>query len=301
MLYYHPIYSALALPKKHRFPISKYHTLYQRLNTSKFAQHIEQPEQKITRDALLLCHDSNYVDAFLAGTLSDKAIKRMGFPWSEQLVERTLISLGGSLAAAEFALQHGVGANLSGGYHHAHREFGSGFCIFNDWAVVAATLVAQQRAEKVLIFDCDVHQGDGTATLVSDRDDIITCSIHCESNFPRVKPHSDLDFALPVGTEDKQYLETVQEAITLATRIHQPDIILYNAGADIYRGDELGHFNISLEGVYKRDSIIIEHALTHHIPLAIALGGGYQRDIDHLIDVHQQTFLALLDNPAIMI
>ncbi|MDW7547750.1 histone deacetylase [Pseudoalteromonas sp. McH1-7] len=301
MLYYHPIYSALALPKHHRFPISKYQKLYQRLNNNKFAEHIKQPEQKITRDALLLCHDSGYVDAFLAGTLSDKAIKRMGFPWSRQLVERTLISLGGSLAAAEYALTHGIAANLSGGYHHAHREFGSGFCIFNDWVVVAATLIAQHQAEKVLIFDCDVHQGDGTAALAKGRDDIVTCSIHCESNFPRIKPNSDLDFALPVGTEDKQYLETVQEAITLATRIHQPDIILYNAGADIYQGDELGHFNISLEGVYTRDSIVIDCAVTQNIPLAIALGGGYQRNIDQLIDVHQQTFLALLGNPAIMI
>ncbi len=301
MLYYHPIYSELNLPEKHRFPISKYKKLYQRINASKFAKFIKEPEQKITADALQLCHDSNYVDAFLNGTLSEKAIKKMGFPWSEQLVERTLISLGGGLAAAKYALEYGFGANLSGGYHHAHRDFGSGFCIFNDWAVVAATLIAHQRVERVLIFDCDVHQGDGTATIAADRDDIITCSIHCESNFPRVKPQSDLDFALPVNTQDAQYVATVREALQLAVRLYQPDIILYNAGADVYQGDELGHFSVSKQGVRARDSIIFEYAHHLNIPLAFALGGGYQRDVDRLVDIHQQTFLALFDNPAIMI
>lgn len=301
MIYYHHSYSQLDLPAHHRFPISKYQQLHARLQQGPLAQYLSTPSQAATREMLLGCHHPEYVDAFLQGTLSDKAIKKMGFPWSQTLVSRTITSVGASIEAAKFALQHGVAANLSGGYHHAHPDFGSGFCIFNDWAVAAAHLINQELAEKVVIFDCDVHQGDGTATCTALRDNIVSCSVHCESNFPRVKPASDYDFALPQGCQDERYLETISDALQLIIRLHQPDIILYNAGADIYQGDELGQLNVSKSGVKARDSLVMQLAAQHNTPLAIALGGGYQRNVEHLVDIHEQTFLALFDNLAIMI
>ena len=219
----------------------------------------------------------------------------MGFPYSNELVERTLLSVGASIQSSEHALKHGFSANLSGGYHHAYSDYGSGFCIFNDLAIAAAHLINTEQADTVLIFDCDVHQGDGTAQITQNHNQIITCSIHCEQNFPRNKQESTYDFVLPAKTTDAEYLATLRQALDFFVRIHNPDIILYNAGADIYIKDELGLFNISLNGVYERDLFVINFCKQHQIPLMCALGGGYQRNLSSLINVHKQLFKAAID------
>ena len=294
-LYYHPLYSDLILPERHRFPIQKYKLLKTEIeNLGVSAIHFKDPK-KATASQLALCHSQRYIDDFLNGTLSDKAIKKMGFPYSQQLVERTLLSIGGSIQAAEAAFSHDLTFNLSGGYHHAYSDFGSGFCIFNDLAIAAAHLINTEQADTVLIFDCDVHQGDGTAQITQNYNQIITCSIHCEQNFPRNKQESTYDFALPAKTADGEYLATLRQALDFCVRIHNPDIILYNAGADIYTKDELGLFNISLNGVYERDLFVLNFCKQHQIPLMCALGGGYQRNLSSLINVHKQLFKAAID------
>ncbi|NMP81137.1 histone deacetylase [Pseudoalteromonas arctica] len=294
-LYYHPLYSDLILAERHRFPIQKYKLLKTEIeNLSVSAIHFQEPI-KATKSQLSLCHSQRYIDDFLNGTLGDKAIKKMGFPYSQQLVERTLLSIGGSIQAAEAAFSHDLTFNLSGGYHHSHSDFGSGFCIFNDLAIAAAHLINTEQADTVLIFDCDVHQGDGTAQITQNHNQIITCSIHCEQNFPRNKQESTYDFALPAKTADDEYLATLKQALDFCVRIHNPDIILYNAGVDIYTKDELGLFNISLNGVYERDLFVLNFCKQHQIPLMCALGGGYQRNLSSLINVHKQLFKAAID------
>ncbi|CAM4309763.1 histone deacetylase family protein [Pseudoalteromonas byunsanensis] len=300
MLFYHPSYSALSLPPRHRFPISKYAMLKNQLSDLSLHSKLVSPN-KAPLESLFLCHDRDYVLNFINGTLSQNAIKKMGFPWSKKLVERTLFSVGASIAAAKYALENGIAANLSGGYHHAHKDFAAGFCIINDFAVAACHIIELELAETIVIFDCDVHQGDGTASILSERSDIVTCSIHCEKNFPRIKAQSDYDFPLSTNTDDDTYLDTVHQALSLVCRLHKPDLILYNAGADIHKRDELGLFNISLGGVLARDKLVLEYCRAHDIPIAAAMGGGYQKNIAQLVDVHKQFFIALLANPAIMI
>ncbi|MBQ4858701.1 histone deacetylase [Pseudoalteromonas sp. MMG007] len=294
-LFYHPLYSALTLPERHRFPIQKYQLLKAEIeDLGLTANHFTSPI-KATLAQLLLSHNQAYINDFLNGSLSNKAIKKMGFPYSNQLVERTLLSVGASIQGSEHALKHGFSANLSGGYHHAYSDYGSGFCIFNDLAIAAAHLINTNQADTVLIFDCDVHQGDGTAQITRNKNNIITCSIHCEQNFPRIKQQSDYDFAIPANTTDADYLSTLKQALEFCDRIHNPDIILYNAGADIYQKDELGLFNVSLEGVYNRDYYILNYCKMNDISLMCALGGGYQRNVNSLVNVHKQLFKAAVD------
>ncbi len=293
--FYHPLYSALTLPERHRFPIQKYQLLKAEIeDLGLTANHFTSPI-KATPAQLSLCHNQAYINDVLNGSLNNKAIKKMGFPYSEQLVERTLLSVGASIQGSEHALKHGFSANLSGGYHHAYSDYGSGFCIFNDLAIAAAHLINTDQADTILIFDCDVHQGDGTAQITQNQSNIITCSIHCEQNFPRLKQQSDYDFAMPANTTDADYLTTLKQALEFCVRIHNPDIILYNAGADIYQKDELGLFNVSLEGVYNRDYYILNYCKMNNIPLMCALGGGYQRNVNSLINVHKQLFKAAVD------
>ncbi|BED88682.1 histone deacetylase [Pseudoalteromonas sp. MM1] len=294
-LFYHPLYSALTLPERHRFPIQKYQMLKAEIERLGFGTTQFNTPTKATPEQLALCHSQEYINDFLNATLSNKAIKKMGFPYSRELVERTLLSVGASIQGSEYALKHGFCANLSGGYHHAYSDYGSGFCIFNDLAVAGAHLINTNQVDTVLIFDCDVHQGDGTAQITQHNNAIITCSIHCEQNFPRLKQQSDYDFALPANTSDSEYLTTLKQALEFCVRIHNPDIILYNAGADIYEKDELGLFNVSLEGVYNRDFYILNYCKNNNIPLMCALGGGYQRNVESLINVHKQLFKAAID------
>ncbi|MGL5812568.1 MAG: histone deacetylase family protein [Aeromonas sp.] len=286
-IFHHHSYSALTLPERHRFPLAKYQALYQMLSEQGYPLTLASPA---SRAQLMRVHDATYVDAALAGTLERDAIRRLGFPWSPLLIERTLHSVGATLAASRHALAEGCGLQLSGGYHHAHRGFGSGFCLFNDLVIAAQTCLDEGRCEQVLIVDLDVHQGDGSAALCADRRDIITLSLHGERNFPFHKPASHLDFPLPGGMQDDAYLTTLEQALTLALRLYQPDLILYQAGVDVHHADELGFLSLSDAGVRQRDAMVFDCARQHGLAIAAVPGGGYRRDWQTLIPLHLSLF-----------
>ena len=200
--------------------------------------------------------------------------------------------MGGTILAGVLSLERGRAINLTGGYHHAFYDYGAGFCIVNDLYLSALNLIQNHGVERVLIFDCDVHQGDGTASLASGRDDIFTVSIHGEKNFPFRKQQSDLDVALPQGAGDDVYLSAVEAALEQALSAFRPDAVIYDAGADVHADDDLGHFELSTQGVYQRDHLVLGRCAALDLPVSAVIGGGYQRDMAALSDVHLQLFRA---------
>jgi len=291
-LIYHECYSDLVLPERHRYPIGKYRALYQRLLAAGVPANTfitDSPPATVAQ--LALVHQTDYIDTLLSGQIDAKAMRRIGFPWSEFLVNRSLQSVGGTIATAQLALQHGCALHLSGGYHHAFAAEGAGFCLFNDLAV-AAKVMQQQGVGRTLIFDCDVHQGDGTALLFADDSNIITASLHGEKNFPARKQQSDWDIGLPNHCTDTLYLEAVEQSLDYLLRLYQPDLVLYDAGVDIHQQDDLGLLNISTTGVRQRDELVLSRCQQAGIPVAAVIGGGYQRDLTALTDVHLQLFQA---------
>jgi len=235
---------------------------------------------------LQLAHCGEYITRFTNNTLDKQAARRLGLPWSEGLVTRSWISPNGSLLTAQLALRHGIACHLAGGTHHAHRDFGSGFCVFNDLAVAAKALLAQGRVKRLLIFDCDVHQGDGTATILADEPAAFTCSVHGAKNFPARKARSDLDVEVASNCEDDQYLSTVTDTLETALAIARPELVLYDAGVDIYAGDPLGLLKVSENGIRQRDRMVIERCRSAGIPVATVIGGGYDDDRQALARRH---------------
>lgn len=286
-IFYHPLYSSLTLPERHRFPLAKYQGLFERLQVQGYPLD-EAPAA--TREQICRIHDADYVAAALSGQLEERAIRKIGFPWSPMLMERTLRSVGATVAASRYALEQGCGLQISGGYHHAHRDHGSGFCLFNDLVIAAQACLDEGRCEQVLIVDLDVHQGDGSAALCAGRRDIITLSLHGEHNFPHHKAASHLDFPLPSGMTDDAYLTTLQQALSLALRLYSPDLILYQAGVDVHHADELGYLSLSDAGVRLRDAMVFDYAIKHGLPIAAVPGGGYRRDWQQLIPLHMSLF-----------
>lgn len=290
-LLYHPCYSELPLPPQHRYPIGKYRALYQALLQAGVPASCFTAAAPATEQQLALVHQPSYIDALKHGSIDAKAMRRIGFPWSPQLYQRSLQSVGGTIKTAELAMSQGLALHLSGGYHHAFAGEGSGFCLFNDLAV-AARVLQQQGVDKILIFDCDVHQGDGTATIFQHDHHIITASLHGDKNFPARKQQSDWDVALANATDDQSYLEAVQQSLDYLLDLHQPDVVLYDAGVDIHKNDDLGLLHISTAGVAARDSYVINRCRDRNIALAAVIGGGYQRDLSALTTIHLQLFKA---------
>lgn len=277
-LVYHPSYS-FPFPGRHRFPMEKFRLLHERLRDSGVAGAANLHRPGRARPALLsLAHCPEYLDRFLGNRLGEREAKRMGLPWSEGLARRTCIAPMGTLLTARLALKHGIACHLAGGTHHAHYDFGSGFCILNDLAITARALRAGGLVERVLIFDCDVHQGDGTAAILAGDPELFTCSIHCEKNFPTRKSRSDLDVGLPVGLEDDDYLAVVEETLADLLRQLQPDLVLYDAGVDVYAGDPLGRLAVSLTGLAERERRVLTLCREHGVPVATVIGGGYDDD-----------------------
>jgi len=293
-LIFDPIYSRLDLPANHRFPIQKYQGLFDRLIESgvPLSRFVRPKALTIEQVGSALCPD--YVKQFVTGTLDATAVRRIGFPWSEKLVQRTFTAVAGTVLAGGLSLTHGRALNLTGGYHHAFYGHGSGFCIFNDLYLSALNLLARPGIGRVLIFDCDVHQGDGTAQLAQGSGNIFTVSIHGEKNFPFHKQQSDIDVALPRGVSDDAYLQCVDQTLAGAIARFKPDVLIYDAGVDIHINDDLGHFDISSEGVLARDRLVFEHCDKAGLPVSAVIGGGYQRDISALVDVHFCLFRAAL-------
>lgn len=293
-LIYHPIYSQLPLPEGHRYPINKYRLLYQaveakRAEFSNWHQAFELFEpQPVSIEQVKHVHSAEYVDLLTSGKLAAPKMRRIGFPWSEQLIERTLCSAGGTSLSAEMAIEHGIAIHLSGGYHHAHHDFGSGFCLFNDLVLAAKHALSFEHIETVLIVDSDVHHGDGTATLCQNEPDIATLSFHCDKNFPARKPSSDFDVPLSRETEDAEFLASFEQVTQMALMHYQPDLIIYDAGVDIHIDDELGYLNVSTDGIYQRDCWMLEMAKSHDIPIACVVGGGYRSQHQDLVPIHMQ-------------
>jgi acetoin utilization deacetylase AcuC-like enzyme len=291
-LVFHPIYSQLCLPLKHRFPIEKYQGIRNRLAELSVPDSAFFVPSPMTEKQLCQVFNPRYVKQLISGELDPKAMRRIGFPWSEQLIQRSLTAVGGTVLTAKLALEHGKALNLTGGYHHAFANYGSGFCLFNDLYLAALSMLLTKGIDKVLIFDCDVHQGDGTAKLAANNSQVYTVSIHGEKNFPVRKQVSDLDFNIIKGTKDSEYLDTVDQAFALAINTFDPDAVIYDAGVDVHIDDDLGHLNISTQGVYQRDKLVFDACTQKGLPIAAVIGGGYQRNIDALVEVHLQLYRA---------
>lgn len=274
----HPSYS-FDFPSKHRFPMAKFGLLRDYLveqGIATPANLIRPGEARV--EVLEQAHCPQYLERFVSGAMSAAEIRRMGLPWSKALVKRTLISPNGTFLTAQLALKTGLACHLAGGTHHAHYDFASGYCILNDLAITAKCLLEQGKVNSVLIFDCDVHQGDGTATILANEPRAFTCSIHCEKNFPQRKAKSDLDVNVPKGASDDEYLNIVQTTLDDVLARVSPDLVIYDAGVDVYSEDPLGLLKVSLEGLRVRDRLVLETLRSAQIPVATVIGGGY--DID---------------------
>ncbi len=287
-LIFHDDYSP-SLPPGHRFPMEKFRLLRDHLVASGLTtdQALLRPEP-CPRELLALAHDRTYVERYCSGDMSREELRRLGLPWSPQLAQRTVRAVGGSLLAADMALRHGLACHLAGGTHHAHHDHASGFCIFNDLAVIALSLLESGRVGRVLIFDCDVHQGDGTARILEQVPDAVTVSLHCEKNFPVRKARSDWDIGLAPGLGDADYLKVVDDTLNYLLPLYQPDLVIYDAGVDVHRDDALGLLNLSDDGLAMRDSAVIEHCLGRDIPVVGVIGGGYDKDRALLARRHAQ-------------
>ncbi|MFY0614239.1 MAG: histone deacetylase [Hyphomicrobiaceae bacterium] len=288
--FFYPDTPELPLPDKHRFPISKYRLLRERVIAENLLGGAELvPSPPVSVEHLLQAHSADYIESILNGTLSPKAQRRIGLPWSSTLARRSRATVGGSLAAARQALTSGVSGQLAGGTHHAHRDFGSGYCVFNDLAVAALTLLAERAVDRVAILDLDVHQGDGNAAILRDNPDVFVASLHGEKNFPFRKVASDLDIALPDGLEDAAYLTAVAEACE-AVAAFQPDLLLYLAGVDPLDVDSLGRLAVSADGLSRRDAHVMQHCKASGLPVAIVAGGGYAKPISATVDAYAETW-----------
>ncbi len=285
-LVYHPDYVA-PLPMGHRFPMAKFRKLYEQLLSDRVATlHQFHAPDIASFEQLATVHCPTYIDAYCNGTLDPNLQRRIGLPWSKALVRRTCVAVGGTLLTAQLALEHGLACNTAGGTHHAFPSYGSGFCIFNDLAIAAKVLLAQERIQKVLILDLDVHQGDGTAWIFRDDPQVFTFSMHCGVNFPSTKQQSDLDVPLPVGMEDDAYLQTLAAYLPDLLSQVRPDLILYDAGVDPHIGDRLGKLALTDSGLYRREMQVLSTCISQGYPVACVIGGGYCDDLDHLVYRH---------------
>ncbi|ASC71863.1 Acetoin utilization protein AcuC [Halomicronema hongdechloris C2206] len=235
---------------------------------------------------LTLVHGVGYVTAYCQGHLEAKAQRRIGLPWSPDLVQRTCAVVGGTILTAKLALRHGLACNTAGGTHHAFPDYGTGFCIFNDLAVAARVLLQQALVQQVLIIDLDVHQGDGTAWIFNQDPRVFTFSMHCAVNFPGTKQLSDLDVPLPAGMQDDAYLKTLMDYLPSLLQQVNPDLVLYDAGVDTHQADRLGKLAMSDAGIYRRDHCVLKTCARAGYPVACVIGGGYGDDMEALIWRH---------------
>ncbi len=280
----------LPLPADHRFPMSKYTLLRERILQSGL---IEPADLWIphaaTDEELLRAHCPEYLRRVTTGRLSPAEIRRIGFPWSPELVERSRRSSGATIEACRAALADGLAVNLAGGTHHAFRDCGEGFCVFNDSVIAARAMQAENRVEKVLIIDCDVHQGNGTARILRDDPSIFTFSIHGAKNFPLRKEHSDLDIAVPAKANDLTYLSALEAGLTQILSRTTADLAIYLAGADPFQEDRFGTLSVSKQGLAKRDQMVFDFCRKVDLPVVTTMAGGYAPEVTDIVDIHFQT------------
>ena len=260
-------------------------------NTGLLTKFIKYFPKPASESQLKIVHDPLYIRSVMTGVINKEQQLKWGLPWSARLRDRSFISPNGTLLAAQLALQTGIACHAAGGTHHAHKNFGAGFCIFNDLAFTARALVQMGLAKTVLILDCDVHQGDGTATILKCDKNIFTCSIHCKKNYPTKKANSDLDYSIEEGCGDEQYLAILHDCLKKLERIKvQPDLLLYDAGVDVHINDKLGFLKISSDGIEERDKMVLSHYREKQIPIATVIGGGYEGASRDLANRHSLIF-----------
>jgi acetoin utilization deacetylase AcuC-like enzyme len=283
----------LPLPPGHRFPMEKYSRLRDLVSAQENIELVEAPSATDTQ--ILYAHDPSYLIKVIEGRLSPQEQREIGFPWSAQMVERSRRSAGATVAAAKTALKEGIATNLAGGTHHAYRDTGSGFCVFNDSAIAARALQKEVSPSlKIAVIDLDVHQGNGTASILQNDDSIFTLSIHGENNFPFKKEISNLDLGLPDGCNDEIYLQCLAECLSQLDDQFQANCIIFLAGADPHEGDRLGRLLISKEGMRLRDEMVFQYALDRQLPIAFSMAGGYGKEIESTVDIHFQTIKTAL-------
>jgi acetoin utilization deacetylase AcuC-like enzyme len=283
----------LPLPAHHRFPMSKYRLLRERLSSSNaFSPHEFHVPPAASFAELTRAHAPDYVLRMERGEVSAQEMRVIGFPWSPEMVERSKRSSGATLQACRAALREGAAANLAGGTHHAFYDRGEGYCVFNDAAVSARTLIAENLAKKILIIDCDVHQGNGTAAILANDAATFTFSIHGANNFPFTKEASDLDIELDDGCTDDAYLASLHDGLAQSFAACAPDLAIYIAGADPFEDDKLGRLKLTKAGLLQRDEAVLRACHSRGVPVAIAMAGGYARDINDTVDIHANTIIA---------
>ena len=254
-----------------------------------------QSPEPARKKAILRAHDPEYIRRLFEGELTDKEIRRVGLPWSPQIVKRTLYSVGATIAACRAALLEGVAVNLGGGTHHAFYDRGQGFCWLNDSVIAARAMQAEGLAENILIVDCDVHQGDGTAAITKDDPSIFTFSIHGKNNFPYHKETSNLDLELENGADNRSYLDALVNSLTACLMSFNADLVIYLAGADPYRKDRYGRLSLTKAGLAQRDRIVLGRLNENRLPVVITMAGGYAPDIQDIVDIHFQTIETALE------
>jgi acetoin utilization deacetylase AcuC-like enzyme len=280
----------LPLPEGHRFPMAKYSMLRERVAANGICGPGELLTPRAVTDAeILRSHAPGYLTRVVSGELTDKEMRRIGFPWSKRMVERSRRASGGTLGACLAALEEGFAANLAGGTHHAFSDRGEGYCVFNDSAIAARAVQAAGLTEKVVVIDTDVHQGNGTAEILRGDPSVFTFSIHGAKNFPFHKEESALDAPLPDGADDTEFLSALEKGLETALDAADADLAIYLAGADPFEDDRLGRLSVTKRGLAERDRLVLETCRDRHIPVAVTMAGGYARRVEDTVDVHFQS------------
>lgn len=289
--FYHDLFT-FPLPDKHRFPIDKYARLREAiLEEGIIAEENMRLPEPASDELLALAHDREYIEKVRSGNLNDKEIRKIGFPWSPELVERARRSVGSTISACRAAPEDGLAINLAGGTHHAFRDHGEGFCIFNDAAVAAKVMQIEAVAKRLVILDCDVHQGNGTASILSNDETIFTFSIHGSKNYPFQKEFSDLDISLKEDAGDDEYIEALKVGLEQSLAAANADLAIYIAGADAFVDDRLGRLSLTKNGLAQRDELVLTSCREEGIPVAVVMGGGYSPNVQDIVDIHMQTIL----------
>jgi acetoin utilization deacetylase AcuC-like enzyme len=280
----------LPLPEGHKFPMSKYARLRERVIAEGIISPTDLHEAlPAAWEDLALVHTAAYLRDVERGSLPPEKQRRIGFPWSPQMVERARRSVGATIQAAHAALDDGIAANLAGGTHHAFSDHGEGFCIFNDVAVAARVLLRDALARRIAVIDCDVHQGNGTASIFAGESAVFTFSIHGAQNFPFHKETSDLDATLEDNATDSEYLALLERHVPHVLDASAAEVVFYVSGADPYEGDRLGRLKVTIEGLRQRDRFVFAECRARHIPVVVTMAGGYASDIDAIVAIHTNT------------
>ena len=281
----------IPLPEGHRFVGTKFSDLYNFIKNSNLYTNltIHQSKSAPINDVQVV-HNRDYVMSVKEGNLSRDQERRINLPWSEKLAKRSFLAIQGTLQTSQLALDYGIACHLAGGTHHAFKDCGSGFCVFNDLAYASITLLNQKKINKILILDLDVHQGDGTASICENIDNIFTCSIHCKNNFPFDKKNSNLDVPIDDDVNDVKYINILTKTLDQIESNFTPDIVFYDAGVDVHSNDDLGNLNLTDDGIKKRDEIVCEYFKEKKIPLCTVIGGGYSKNRQELASRHFSIF-----------